>query len=29
MDGDRFLMAAGISAAVVVGAFVIWGPSGT
>ena len=28
MEGDRFLMAAGVTAAVVVGAFVFWGPSG-
>lgn len=28
MDGDRLMMAAGVTAAVVVGAFVFWGPSG-
>ncbi|XP_055713493.1 ubiquitin carboxyl-terminal hydrolase 30 homolog [Phlebotomus papatasi] len=28
MEGDKFLMAAGVTAAVVVGAFVFWGPSG-
>ncbi|KAL1375010.1 hypothetical protein pipiens_017753 [Culex pipiens pipiens] len=29
MDGDRLMMAAGVTAAVVVGAFVFWGPSGS
>lgn len=29
MEGDKFLMAAGVTAAVVVGAFVFWGPSGS
>lgn len=28
MEGERFLMAAGVTAAVVVGAYVLWGPSG-
>lgn len=28
MEGERILMAAGVTAAVVVGAFVFWGPSG-
>lgn len=28
MEGDRILMAAGCVAAVAVGAFVFWGPSG-
>lgn len=29
MEGEKFLMAAGVTAAVVVGAFVFWGPSGS
>ncbi|XP_058830794.1 ubiquitin carboxyl-terminal hydrolase 30 homolog [Topomyia yanbarensis] len=29
MEGDKLLMAAGVTAAVVVGAFVFWGPSGS
>lgn len=28
MEGEKILMAAGVTAAVVVGAFVFWGPSG-
>lgn len=28
MEGEKFLMAAGVTAAVVVGAFVFWGPKG-
>lgn len=27
MEGEKFLMAAGVTAAVVVGAFVFWGPN--
>lgn len=27
-SGDKILMAAGVTAAVMVGAFVLWGPSG-
>ena len=27
MEGEKFLMAAGVSAAVLVGAFVFWGPN--
>lgn len=29
MEGEKILMAAGVTAAVVVGAFVFWGPSGS
>lgn len=28
MESDKIVMAAGVTAAVVVGAFVFWGPSG-
>lgn len=28
MENDKIFMAAGVTAAVVVGAFVFWGPSG-